>query len=88
MLSQGKNSMISYVDMTHNPYMYDPNNGDYNYILEDDNIIQINTENGEVKIIEYNDNDEVIKEYTAKLNTLCYKNNQIIKDTKDTLCIK
>lgn len=36
--------MISYQDMTNNLYMYDPNNGDSNYILysDDNNIIQNN----------------------------------------------
>ena len=56
---------------------------------EDDNILELKNTIGFKNLLrEYNDNDEVIKEYTAKLNTLCYKNNQIIKDTKDTLFIK
>jgi hypothetical protein len=56
---------------------------------EDDNILELKNTIGFKNLLrEYNDNDEVIKEYTAKLNTLCYKNNQIIKDTKDTICIK
>ena len=56
---------------------------------EDDNFLELKNTIGFKNLLrEYNNNDEVIKEYTAKLNTLCYKNNQIIKDTKDTLCIK
>lgn len=66
MLSQDKNTMIMYQDMTNNPYMYDPNNGDYNYILEDDNVIQINTNNGQVKLIEYDDDDDDYIKYIDK----------------------
>jgi hypothetical protein len=33
---------------------------------------------------EFNSNNDVIKEYTAKLNTLCYKNNPIVKKTNLT----
>lgn len=67
MLSHGNNSMISYQDMTNNPYMYDPNNGDYNYTLDDNIITQINITNGEVKLIEYDDNDDQYIKYIEKI---------------------
>jgi len=55
---------------------------------EDDNILELTNITGFKNLLkEYNSNDEVIKEYSAKLNTLCYKNNQIVKP-KDTLIIK
>ena len=55
---------------------------------QDDNILELNNIVGFKNLLkEYNANDEVIKEYSIKLNTLCYKNNQIAKDTKDTLII-
>ena len=34
-------------------------------------------------IKEFHANNEVIKEYTGKINTLCYKNNDMIKKTKE-----
>jgi hypothetical protein len=37
---------------------------------------------------EFHANNEVIKEYTTKINTLCWKNNPIIKKTKETKDIK
>jgi hypothetical protein len=55
---------------------------------DDDNILELTNITGFKNLLkEYNANDEVIKEYSAKLNTLCYKNNQIVKP-KDTLIIK
>ncbi len=48
---------------------------------DDDNILELENISGFKNLLkEYNANDEVIKEYTGILNTLCYKNNHIIKD--------
>ncbi len=48
---------------------------------EDDNILELENITGFKNLLkEYNANDEVIKEYTEILNTLCYKNNHIVKD--------
>lgn len=67
-LSHDKNTMITYQDMSNNPYMYDPNNSNYNYIIHcsDNNITQINTSNGQVKLIEYDDEDDNYIKYTDK----------------------
>lgn len=55
---------------------------------DDDNILELTNITGFKNLLkEYNANDEVIKEYSAKLNTLCYKNNKIVK-AKDTLIVK
>lgn len=65
-LCNGKNTMMTLSTDNHNPYMYDPNSDDYNYILDYDTIIQINTNNGEVKLIEYDDEDDNYIKYTDK----------------------
>jgi hypothetical protein len=50
----------------------------------DDNPLEINNMVGFSNLLkEFNANNDVIKEYTTKLNTLCYKNNPIVKKTKD-----
>ena len=50
----------------------------------DDNPLEINNIIGFSNLLrEFNANNDVIKEYTAKLNTLCYKNNPIVKKTKE-----
>jgi hypothetical protein len=46
--------------------------------LEIDNIVGFTN-----LLKEFNANNDVIKEYTDKLNTLCYKNNSIIKTSKE-----
>jgi len=54
----------------------------------DDNPLEINNIIGFSNLLrEFNANNDVIKEYTAKLNTLCYKNNPIVKKTKDEFCL-
>lgn len=65
-LSHDNNSMITLATDNHNPYMYDPQSDDYNYILNDNTIIQINTNNGEIKSIEYDDEDDDYIKYTDK----------------------
>ncbi len=55
---------------------------------EDDNILELENITGFKNLLkEYNANDEVIKEYTDVLNTLCYKNNHIVKP-KDAQIVK
>ncbi len=55
---------------------------------EDDNILELTNITGFKNLLkEYNANDEVIKEYSAILNRLCYKNNHIVKP-KDSLILK
>jgi hypothetical protein len=50
----------------------------------DDNPLEINNIVGFANLFkEFNANHNVIKEYTGKLNTLCYKNNPIVKKTKE-----
>jgi oligoendopeptidase F len=52
----------------------------------DDNPLEINNMVGFANLLkEFNANNDVIKEYTTKLNTLCYKNNPIVKKTKDEI---
>jgi len=51
---------------------------------EDDNPLEIDNIVGFTNLLkEFNANNDVIKEYTAKLNTICYRNNPIIKNTID-----
>ncbi len=55
---------------------------------DDDNILELENITGFKNLLkEYNANDEVIKEYTGILNTLCYKNNHIVKP-KDAQIVK
>jgi len=50
----------------------------------DDNPLEINNIVGFSNLLkEFNANNDVIKEYTSKLNTLCWKNNPLIKKTKE-----
>jgi hypothetical protein len=52
----------------------------------DDNPLEIRNMTGFVNLLkEFHANNEVIKEYTTKLNTLCYKNNSMIKKTKQEM---
>jgi len=51
---------------------------------EDDNPLEIDNIVGFTNLLkEFNANNDVIKEYTTKLNTICYKNNSIVKKTLD-----
>ncbi len=51
---------------------------------EDDNPLEIDNIVGFTNLLkEFNKNNDVIKEYTNILNTICYKNNPIIKNTID-----
>jgi hypothetical protein len=51
---------------------------------EDDNPLEIDNIVGFTNLLkEFNANNDVIKEYTAKLNTICYRNNPIVKNTID-----
>jgi len=62
MLYHSNNTMITYQDITNNPYMYDLNNDYYNYTLDDNKITKINITNGDIKLIEYDENyDHYIK---------------------------
>ena len=50
----------------------------------DENPLEINNIVGFANLLkEFNANNDVIKEYTTKLNTLCWKNNPIVKKTKE-----
>jgi hypothetical protein len=50
----------------------------------DDNPLELRNMTGFINLLkEFHANNEVIKEYTTKLNTLCYKNNDIVKKTKE-----
>ena len=50
----------------------------------DDNPLELTNMTGFVNLIkEFHANNEVIKEYTGKINTLCYKNNEVVKNTKE-----
>ena len=51
---------------------------------EDDNPLEIDNIVGFTNLLkEFNANNDVIKEYTNILNTICYRNNPIIKKTLD-----
>jgi hypothetical protein len=50
----------------------------------DENPLEINNIVGFANLLkEFNANNDVIKEYTTKLNTLCWKNNPLVKKTKE-----
>lgn len=50
----------------------------------DDNPLELRNMTGFINLLkEFHANNEVIKEYTTKLNTLCYKNNDFVKQTKE-----
>ena len=56
----------------------------FKYNEEDDNILEINNIVGFTNLLkEFNANNDVIKEYSDKLNTLCYKNNILVKNTRE-----
>ncbi len=51
---------------------------------EDDNPLEIDNIVGFTNLLkEFNKNNDVIKEYTNILNTICYRNNPIVKNTID-----
>ncbi len=51
---------------------------------DDDNPLEIDNIVGFTNLLkEFNKNNDVIKEYTNKLNTICYKNNSMVKNTID-----
>ncbi len=49
---------------------------------EDDNPLEIDNIVGFTNLLkEFNANNDVIKEYTGKVNTICYRKNNMVKQT-------
>ena len=63
-----ENSIITFQDMSGDPYMYDPDDEVCNYTLdENDELIKINMQKGNVEKILYDDEDDNYCEYVPIL---------------------
>ena len=68
MMLMAENSIITFQDMSGDPYMYDPDDEVCNYTLdENDELIKINMQKGNVEKILYDDEDDNYCEYVPIL---------------------